>query len=171
MNNEKTEIKDKLLRYLCENENKSTQVSDIAAEINISHDLVFTLTAEFEERGFVRSIETSSKSAFHRDKMVILESKGRVFFNDGGYTQEEKEKKRSVRKEFINTSLDNASKIFAILGVIGTIGFGSYSYTLSKKVNSLQKEIKGLKINHIDTLNDVKNNPPGTPKDSTLVKK
>lgn len=138
---QKPEIKDRILQHLCETNKGSFLISDIAKSLKLDHDLVYTISDEFEERNFVTLIEVSSADAHRRDKLVTLESRGRVFIQEGGFTNEETQIKNDKKKNSISFYLDVGYKVFAIIGVIGTTFLGIYSNSLNKRIDELNKKV------------------------------
>jgi len=152
-----SEQKDKILKYLLENEGHPS-ITKISANLDLDHHLCFFLSEKIEERGFIESRGINTREAGKSDKILTLKPSGKIFLKDGGFQAEAKKEKEKSRRETGFKFVDITHKIITTIVAVGTLGLGYYSITLQSEVNKIDSiNSKIIEPKLMDTSKDTLN--------------
>lgn len=136
MTNE-TKIKDLLLQKIFEY--KSTHVSKLSLDLDMSINICFSYCEEINLDGYIEFIDATTKDG--KDAIVSINGKGEIFLQNGGYKNEEDVLTREKLKENKRNKLSNLSTYTAILTSIATLILGILASVQNSKINELEKKL------------------------------
>lgn len=126
-----SEHKDKILKYLLENEGHPS-ITKISASLDLDHHLCYFLSEEIEERELIESTGINTREAGKPDKILTIKPSGKIFLKNGGFQAEAKKDKEKKRRETGLKVVDVIHKIITTIVAVRHSGFRLLFHNTSK---------------------------------------